>query len=216
MKNFLKNKLTTALILIATVILAGVAIFTAYRLYKLRQEAVAPTAPTSKPKAAACTEQCPGSDGVLRNCSAPDGPESDGSSKDSICNASYAGKRIEWCAGRRYCCTTSGWSTTLTSCASATPQACSSLSFAIASPTPGPKNSCGGACGSDSNCVSGLFCYQSVGYCRNPDCPTDTDCDCANPTTAPTSTPVKTPTPVTYTPTAEPTAEPASHNAALM
>lgn len=47
----MKNKIVTVGIIIATLILAGVAIFTAIRLYQLRQEAVAPTAPTSKPKA---------------------------------------------------------------------------------------------------------------------------------------------------------------------
>ena len=41
------------MIVIATLILAGVAIFTAIRLYQLRQQAVAPTAPESKPEAAA-------------------------------------------------------------------------------------------------------------------------------------------------------------------
>ena len=58
MKSFFKNKIVTVLILVATLILAGVAIFTAIRLYQLRQQAVAPTAPESKPKAAvpeACT-----------------------------------------------------------------------------------------------------------------------------------------------------------------
>ena len=53
MKDFFKNKIVTVLILIATLVLAGVAIFTAIRLYQLRQQAVAPTAPTSKPEAAA-------------------------------------------------------------------------------------------------------------------------------------------------------------------
>jgi hypothetical protein len=45
------SKLGTALIITATVILAGVAIFTAFRLYQLRQQAVAPNAPSSNPKA---------------------------------------------------------------------------------------------------------------------------------------------------------------------
>jgi len=53
MKDFFKNKIVTVLILIATLVLAGVAIFTAIRLYQLRQQAVAPTAPESKPEAAA-------------------------------------------------------------------------------------------------------------------------------------------------------------------
>ena len=47
-----RKKILTILIVIATVILAGIAIFTAVRLYQLRNEPVAPTAPTSKPEAA--------------------------------------------------------------------------------------------------------------------------------------------------------------------
>ena len=54
----MKNKIATIGIIIATLILAGVAVFTAIRLYQLRQEAVAPTAPTSKPKAAATPKAC--------------------------------------------------------------------------------------------------------------------------------------------------------------
>lgn len=145
MKNFLKSKFGTILVLVATVVLAGIAIFTAYRLYTLRQEAVAPSAPTSKPGAAGCVEQCPGTDGVLRNCSAPGGPEADGSSKDSVCNASYAGSRIEYCGGKQYCCNNSAkWTTTLTDCqgGSETTQACTALAFNIttstSTPTPTP------------------------------------------------------------------------------
>ncbi len=52
MRDFFRNKVVTVLILAATLILAGIAVFTAIRLYQLRQQAVAPTAPT-KPKAAA-------------------------------------------------------------------------------------------------------------------------------------------------------------------
>lgn len=46
-----KNKLTTALVILATFILAGVAIFTAIRLYQLRQQPVAPNVPSSIPRA---------------------------------------------------------------------------------------------------------------------------------------------------------------------
>lgn len=48
-----RKRIVTILIVIATIILAGVAIFTAIRLYQLRQQAVAPTAPESTPAAAA-------------------------------------------------------------------------------------------------------------------------------------------------------------------
>ena len=51
MAKILKSKFGTILIILATLILAGIAVFTAIRLYNLRQEAVAPTAPTSKPAA---------------------------------------------------------------------------------------------------------------------------------------------------------------------
>lgn len=46
-----KGKIGTIAVLILTLVLAGIAVFTAIRLFKLRQEAVAPSAPTSKPKA---------------------------------------------------------------------------------------------------------------------------------------------------------------------
>ena len=51
MKNFFKGKIATAIILLATFVLAGVAIFTAMRLYQLRQQPVAPNVPLSIPKA---------------------------------------------------------------------------------------------------------------------------------------------------------------------
>ena len=53
-----KKKIVTVLIVIATVILAGVAVYTAIRLYQLRQEAVAPTAPEESEAAAAVIEEC--------------------------------------------------------------------------------------------------------------------------------------------------------------
>ena len=39
---------------------------------------------------------------------------------------------------------------------------------------PNATNACGGTCGSNYNCNSGLYCYG--GYCRNPDCPTSLTC----------------------------------------
>lgn len=51
MKDFLKGKFGTVIILLFTVILAGVAIFTALRLYQLRQQPVAPNVPSSVPRA---------------------------------------------------------------------------------------------------------------------------------------------------------------------
>lgn len=72
-------------------------------------------APTPTP--IACKEQCPGTDGVLRNCHPP---EADGSSSDSLCN--FKG-RVEFCGTRNYCCPAAGgkWTTDMTAC-TATPQ----------------------------------------------------------------------------------------------
>lgn len=51
MANFIKNKFATFIVVTATFILAGVAIFTAIRLYQLRNESISPTAPVSRPAA---------------------------------------------------------------------------------------------------------------------------------------------------------------------
>ena len=48
----MKNKIVTILIITATVILAGIAIFTAVRLYQLRNKSISPSAPESEPAAA--------------------------------------------------------------------------------------------------------------------------------------------------------------------
>lgn len=53
----MKNKFVNIGVIIATVVLAGIAIFTAIRLYQLRSQPVAPNVPSSEPAAAgaACT-----------------------------------------------------------------------------------------------------------------------------------------------------------------
>lgn len=144
MRDFFRNRIVTVVILIATVGLAGIAIFTALRLYQLRQQPVAPNVPTSVPKAAAPVS-CSAISFTLQAASPTPTP-----------------------------------STTPTPTPTAT-----------ATPAPsGTPNSCGGTCGSDSNCNSGLSCYQ--GYCRNSSCPTQSDCNCPSTSTAtpaPTATP---------------------------
>lgn len=90
--------------------------------------------------------------------------------------------------------------------------------------TAGEANNCGGTCGSHANCKAGLFCYS--GYCRNPQCPSQTNCTCvtytSNPTPTPTIKPKPTPEIVNYqlptpTPTTsvyvapEPSVEPISY-----
>lgn len=51
MKDYLKGKTVTLIIVIAVIILAGIAIFTATRLFQLRNESVSPAAPESTPGA---------------------------------------------------------------------------------------------------------------------------------------------------------------------
>ncbi|HLD92503.1 MAG TPA: hypothetical protein VI795_03870 [Patescibacteria group bacterium] len=66
--------------------------------------------------------------------------------------------------------------------------------FKIISPTEEPTtppigggepNSCGGTCGSNYNCKANLFCYQ--GFCRNPICASNSDCNCATATATATA-----------------------------
>lgn len=55
MKGLLKGKLATILVIVSTVILAGVAVFTASKLYQLRQESISPLSPESQPFAWDCS-----------------------------------------------------------------------------------------------------------------------------------------------------------------
>jgi hypothetical protein len=76
------------------------------------------------------------------------------------------------------------------------------------SPAPGEPNYCGGTCGSDYNCKSGLHCYQ--GYCRNPSCSWSSNCSCNDATNAPTARPTpqrRATATTTYVATPEPTQE---------
>jgi hypothetical protein len=61
--------------------------------------------------------QCPGSDGVLRNCLNP-GPN--GIYSESICNPTWRG-RIEPCGSSIFCCNGSAWSTNMSACATPIP-----------------------------------------------------------------------------------------------
>ena len=150
MKNFLKGKFGTVVILLFTVILAGVAIFTALRLYQLRQQPVAPNVPSSIPRAQEVTPPPAGA-----------------------CTLSFT-------------LSSTSPSPTPTTTPTGSP---TETPTATPTGTPGPSatpNSCGGTCGSNFNCNGGLYCYQ--GFCRNPSCPTQSNCTCSG-TSAPTPTP---------------------------
>jgi|GEM_PF-7100733 len=115
--------------------------------------------------------------------------------------------RIDPCEGmpRRACADVGpdGFCQTGISCTQPTPTPTATPTATATQPPVATPNSCGGTCGSNNNCQSGLYCYQ--GYCRNPECPSETDCICPLVTTAPARTP--TPTPITLA-TQVPTATP--------
>jgi hypothetical protein len=193
MKQFFKNKFATILVLLATVVLAGIAIFTAIRLYNLRQQAVAPNVPTSRPRAqeettvqtaAACKLSFTLTTSVTNECGGTCGSDSNCNTglvcSSGLCrNPSCTSQTDCICPGTPNICngtcgSDSNCESGLTcyqgfcrnpSCNTVTNCAC-----------PGTPNSCGGTCGSDSNCKSGLTC--SSGFCRNPSCTSETDCSC--------------------------------------
>lgn len=51
MKEFFRNKFSIIVVIISTLVLAGIAIFTAVRLFQLRKESVSPAKPESAPQA---------------------------------------------------------------------------------------------------------------------------------------------------------------------
>lgn len=157
----MKNKYTIIGIIITTIILAGVAIFTAMRLYQTRDVAVAPNVPSSKPKAQEVT---------------------------NTCNLSFT-------LTIATSTSTATATATSTSTSSSSPTA-TATATGTASPT-GAPNSCGGTCGSNSNCQSNFMCYQ--GFCRNASCVTETDCTCAVATTSATVAPTQPSLPVVGT-----------------
>lgn len=65
--------------------------------------------------------------------------------------------------------------------------------------------SCNQTCDSHYDCKAGLFCYQNT--CREPACPSASDCQCPTTTPTPTATPTATPT-TTPTSTTIPTTTP--------
>lgn len=179
MKNFFKGKVATAIIILATFILAGVAIFTAIRLYQLRNQAVAPNVPSSQPHAQVVCPQdakvCPDGSSVGRtgpNCEFPACPV-------STCSLSFT-------------LTPQTASPTPTETPTGTPTATpTGTPTPTPTATPGPSatpNACGGTCGSNFNCQSNFVCYN--GFCRNPSCTSSTNCVCSG--TAAPSTPAPT------------------------
>jgi hypothetical protein len=171
MKNFLKGKVATAFIIFSTIVLAGIAIFTAIRLYELRSQPVAPNVPSSIPKAA-----------ELNNCKL----------SFTITQETPTGTPTATPTGTPTATPTGTPTGTPTATPTATPTGTpgpTATPTATPTGTPGPTatpNACGGSCGSNFNCQADLVCTN--GFCRNPLCTTSTNCVCAG-TPGPTATP---------------------------
>jgi hypothetical protein len=131
-----------------------------------------------KEEAAQCVEQCPGSDGILRNCHPP---EADGSPQESICNRTG---RIESCGGRQYCCPSVNgtWTTTLSAC-STTETSCNDV---LDNDNDG-KTDC-----LDSDCANSTYCQDVEVSPTQSASPTVTVSTSPTATATPTAT--KTPT----------------------
>ncbi len=142
---------------------------------------------TLKEQAAQCNEQCPGSDGVLRNCTPP---ESDGTPKESLCN--QAG-RIESCGGRQYCCpnVNGTWTSNVSACIQ-TETICND---SLDNDNDG-KIDC-----ADSDCANSVYCQATATPTATAtSTPTQSMTPTASPTTSLTRTPTATPTPTASPP----------------
>jgi hypothetical protein len=223
----MKNKYTTIGVIVTTILLAGIAIFTAFKLYQSRNTAISPNAPSSKPAAAGITcggigqiacpsgEQCIYSNGTTRPPFADASGTCTSSGTTSLTCGGISGKT---CAVGMTCIYSNGTTRPPFADASGTCQITAGsckLAFSLAtqtptkSPSPSPTVSaspvplCNSACTNSTQCPSNLTCYiptgQTSGNCRANLCKTANNCVC--PTTTPTATATATVT-ATSTPTA--------------
>lgn len=168
--NFLKKNWVTVLIVLATLVLAGIAVFTAIRLYQLRQGPVAPNVPSSQPGAFQYGADC-ASLTTQDACQAKD------------CRWDVSKNRC----GKGNACIISFSLLTVAS-PSVTPSVSPSPSLSP-SPSPTIPPSCGDTCDTSADCGTGMTC-STEGICRNPSCSTEEDCLCAGtPTPTATATP---------------------------
>lgn len=164
--NMQKSKITTIGIILTTIILAGVAIFTAIRLYQTREVAVAPNVPSSKPRA----------------------------QEVSSCSLSFTLTLSTATATATSTATsTSSSSPTATSTATSTSTATATATV-TASPNPQCNNSCTSNSNCPSGLMCYIASGATVGMCRNTQCLPETDCTCAIATNAPTAGPTTQPT----------------------
>ncbi|MFZ3301718.1 MAG: hypothetical protein WA152_03335 [Microgenomates group bacterium] len=207
----MKNKFTVIGIILTTVILAAVAIFTATRLYQTRDTAVAPNAPSSRPAASSVIDACQINFTILTVTPSPSPSPSPSVSPSPSPSPSPVPQCNTICSDTSDCpsnltcykpngatsgncrntqCTTAANCV----CATVTPTAtATTTATATATVTASPNPQCNYACTSNSNCPSSMICYipsgSTAGNCRNTQCLTETDCTCNVTTTAPTTQP---------------------------
>lgn len=202
-----RSKLTTIIVIVVTFLLAGVAIFTAIRLWQLRTQPVAPNVPESEPVAGGVT---PTPQATAAVCAlnftlvtpTPSPTPTPVPQCNTVCSSSSQ------CPAGLTCYKPSGATTgncRNASCTSATNCVCvtptptptktpSPTPTPTKTPTPTPVPQCNAGCTSDNQCPSGLTCYipngQTSGNCRNSSCTSATNCMCPTPTpTTPGQTP---------------------------
>ena len=194
-----KNKFTVIGIVLTTIVLAGIAIFTAIRLYQTRQTAIAPNVPSSRPNASG--EICGGIAGTLcatgEECIYANGAK-------TAPTADATGVCAPISTGTKSACSLSFTLNVQTSTPTATSTS-TATSTATATATATAVPECNTSCSSSADCPSGLTCYKpngsTAGNCRNASCTTASNCFCA--TSTPTATATTTSTSIaTTTPTA--------------
>lgn len=188
----MRSKLATIGIIVVTIILAGVAIFTARQLYVTRDQAVAPNVPSSKPFAQEVGEEenaCSLSFTIATPSPSPSPTPSISPSPSPspspvpLCNSACTS--VSQCPSGMTCYIPTGstagncrnascLSSTSCVCATVTPSPSPSPSpsptpVRTPSPTPvitaspSPVPQCNSACTSNSQCTGGMICYIPSG-----------------------------------------------------
>lgn len=194
-----KSKFTIIGILITTIILAVVAVFTAIRLYQTRQTAVAPNVPSSQPKAAG---RCELSFSFNLTTATPTSTATATATAtatstavpkcNSVCNVD------DDCPGTLSCyketTDSTGYcrNTSTVACSLSTTCVCQTATpTATATATSNPQ--CNSNCSENTDCPNGLMCYKpngaTTGSCRNTSCLSENNCLCPQPTATATTQP---------------------------
>ncbi|KKQ95958.1 MAG: hypothetical protein UV74_C0013G0562 [Candidatus Woesebacteria bacterium GW2011_GWB1_43_14] len=208
MLDFIKRNKVTVIILVSTLVLGGIAIFTAVRLYSLRSQRVAPSAPESIPGAAAptltntcdltftttaetagCNDPCTDdTDCTEANHTCVD---TDDDGVDDSCRLTAYPDEID-CQAPVVPDSCNDSCTTNAECVAVDPDfTCSDTDDAgnlrcrldenpdSTTCQPADNPQCNDTCDNNSDCPTSMVCDSTSDTCRNPDCRAETDCVCA-------------------------------------